>query len=40
MHSLPNVIYMYFAIDHFCGIYLQNYGQYFFALCTGVLISP
>lgn len=24
---------MYFVIDHFYGIYPQNYGQYFFAVC-------
>jgi hypothetical protein len=33
MHSLLNVIYVYFVINHFYGIYLQNYGQYFFAPC-------
>jgi len=33
MHSLLNVIYMYFVINHFYGIYLQYYGQYFFAPC-------
>jgi hypothetical protein len=33
MHSLPNVIYAYFVINNFYGIYLQNYGQFFFAAC-------
>jgi len=33
MHGLPNVIYIYFVINLFYGIYLQNYGQYFFAAC-------